>query len=89
MSKSSLYKILSEVLKEKYPEIEKIIVQEDEDNSDYFTVAIGVRYSNLKKVPTPNEIQKEVRQLSQYVLGSKIYPEGGRVYWVYYFDPAQ
>lgn len=89
MSKIALKKILTKVLKDKYPQIKDIIVNSSELMSGLGTiyqVGIGIKYSDLLELNDEDErlLKTEVRNLSKYVLGKKESLESS-----FFYDPQE
>jgi hypothetical protein len=87
MSELHLKKLLTAVLKEKYPGIERIEVRANDNNMLFgprieYTIYIGMGYSEMEKVDT-EEIKREAKEYSKYVLKSPLEV----VYSVVFFDP--
>jgi hypothetical protein len=87
MSEVSLKKLLTTVLKEKYPGIERIEVRANDNNMLFgprieYTIYIGMGYSEMEKVNT-EEIKREAKEYSKYVLKAPLEV----IYSVVFFDP--
>jgi hypothetical protein len=87
MSELHLKKLLTTVLKEKYPDIEEIRISE-EYNEAYsppkkeYIIYIGMTYSNMVKLDG-EEVKSEARNISRYVID---FPRE-IVRNVFFFDP--
>jgi hypothetical protein len=84
-----LLRFLNVIVKEKFPMVEKILVQTISENPNYYKVSVGVSPESLAKYPdvTKNKIMEFVKQSSLYVIGSN--PKEGKIYWVEIFDPSR
>ncbi len=69
----SLKKILTTMIPEKYPIISEVKVFEYSD--DYFTIYLGIKYSDLygksNDTTLENEISKYVQRVSKFITGNK------------------